>query len=125
MGASWKTTLSACVSAGASFVLFASQPPFSIHFAPWLSAIAMFAMVGGLTGLGIVAKDSDVTGGTVSQPGIPVAPVPPVVAAPAPPVPPTATTGFGSTTMASGAMLGHGVIPPAPASATVTTNKKW
>ena len=57
-----------------------------------------------------------------------VVPTPPQsgdVAAPAPPVPPTATTGFGSTTMASGAMLGHGVIPPAPASATVTTNKKW
>jgi hypothetical protein len=78
MGASWKTTLSAAVSAGASFVLFASQPPFSIHFPSWLAAIAMFAMVGGLAGLGIVAKDSDVTGGTVVQPGIPVAPVTPV-----------------------------------------------
>ena len=81
MGASWKTTVSAAVSAGASFVLFASQPPFAIHFPAWVAALAMFAMVGGLASLGINAKDSNVTGGTVVQPGIPVAPMP--VATPA------------------------------------------
>jgi hypothetical protein len=82
MGASWKSTVSALVSAAGMFVIFASAPPYNVHFPISISALAGFMALGGLAGLGIVAKDSDVTGGTVSQPGIPVAPVPPVVAAP-------------------------------------------
>jgi len=46
----------------------------------------ILAMVGGLASLGINAKDSNVTGGTVVQPGIPVAPVPTAVSPPTPSV---------------------------------------
>jgi hypothetical protein len=73
IGANQKTTISAGISAAASFVMFASQPPLSIQFPQWMTAVAMFAMVGGLAALGINAKDSNVTGGSVVQPGIPVA----------------------------------------------------
>lgn len=91
MGKSWKTTVSAGISAAAAFVLFAGQPPISIHFPVWLTAIAAFLMAGGLAALGINAKDSQVTGGSVVQLGIPVAavvqPVAPLVAAPVAPAP--------------------------------------
>jgi hypothetical protein len=70
IGANQKTTISAAVSAAASFVLFASQPPLSIHFPQWIAAVAMFAAVGGLAALGINAKDSHVTGGDVQQAGL-------------------------------------------------------
>jgi len=73
IGANQKTTVSAVISAAAAFVMFASQPPFSIHFPTWVSAMAMFLMVGGLASLGVNAKDSNVTGGSVVQPGIAVA----------------------------------------------------
>jgi len=67
------------------FVIFASAAPYNVHFPVWISALAAFMAVGGLASLGINAKDSSVTGGTVVQPGIPVAPVPPATA-PAPAV---------------------------------------
>ena len=73
IGANQKTTVSAAISAAAAFVMFASQPPFSIHFPTWVTAMAMFLMVGGLASLGVNAKDSNVTGGSVVQPGIAVA----------------------------------------------------
>lgn len=57
-------------------MLFLSQPPFSMHFPVWVSGVAAFVITGGLAALGINAKDKNVTGGSVSQPGIPVAPVP-------------------------------------------------
>ena len=73
IGPNQRTTISAAISAAASFVMFSSQPPFSIHFPQWVSALAMFLMVGGLASLGVNAKDSNVTGGSVVQPGVPVA----------------------------------------------------
>ena len=62
---SWKTTLTSAISAGAAFVLFAQQLNY-IAFPKWAMAIAMFTMAGGLAGLGVTAKDSNVTGGTVA-----------------------------------------------------------
>ncbi len=59
-----KTTIAAVISAGASFVLFA-VPLHLITVPNWVTAVALFAQVGGLAGLGIVAKDYNVTGGTV------------------------------------------------------------
>jgi len=79
IGASWRSTLSACVSVAGMFIIFASAPPYNLHFPVAISALAQFAFLGGLASLGINAKDSGVTGGTIVQPGIPVAPVPPVV----------------------------------------------
>ena len=88
MGASWKSTVSALVSAAGMFVIFASAPPYSVHFPVWISALAGFMALGGLAALGINSKDSDVTGGTIVQPGIPVAAVQPgAPAAPAKPAP--------------------------------------
>ncbi len=61
---SYKTTVMALISAGASFVLFSSQLHM-ITYPMWAVAVAMFAQVGGLAALGIVAKDYNATGGTV------------------------------------------------------------
>ena len=74
IGASWRSTVSACVSAAGMFVIFASAPPYSVHFPVAVSSLAGFMALGGLASLGINAKDSGVTGGTIVQPGIPVAP---------------------------------------------------
>jgi len=76
LGPNWRTTVGGWTSAASAFVLFAANPPFSIHWPAWLSALATFSMVGGLAAVGMAAKDRNVTGGSVSQPGIPVAPVP-------------------------------------------------
>lgn len=57
MFTNWKTTLTGVLSAAASFVLFAQ----SLHYAtfpPIVNALAAFALVGGLAGLGITAKDA-------------------------------------------------------------------
>lgn len=59
---SYKTTILGLISAAASFVLFAHG---SIPMPTWLTTVAQFAMVGGLAGFGIVAKDYNATGGTV------------------------------------------------------------
>ena len=61
-----KTTIAAVISAGASFVLFA-VPLHLITVPNWVTAVALFAQVGGLAGLGIVAKDYNQTGGTVGM----------------------------------------------------------
>lgn len=61
--ASYKTTILGLVSAGASFVLFAHG---TIAMPAWLTTLAQFAIVGGLAGFGIVAKDYNATGGTVA-----------------------------------------------------------
>ena len=57
---SWKSTLAGIFTAFFAFVLFSpelfSQPQ-------WLVPLAKFAVVGGLAGLGIVAKDYNATGG--------------------------------------------------------------
>jgi hypothetical protein len=67
MGTSWKTTLSALASTVGMFVLFSASPPYSIVWPMWVSALAGFMALGGLAGLGINAKDSQVTGGTIVQ----------------------------------------------------------
>jgi len=61
MGPNWKTSLSAIVSAAASFVLFSSMS----HMIDWpqsVLAIAAFAGAGGLVAFGVSAKDYNVTG---------------------------------------------------------------
>lgn len=57
----WKTTVTGAVSAMASFILFAESAHY-ISFPTWAVAVAGFAQVGGLTFLGIVGKDYNVTG---------------------------------------------------------------
>jgi hypothetical protein len=54
------------------FVIFTSAPPYNVHFPVVVSALAQFMFLGGLASLGINAKDSEVTGGSIVQPGIPV-----------------------------------------------------
>jgi NAD/NADP transhydrogenase alpha subunit len=78
LGANWKTSLSGLIAAAGAFVLFAAAPPYSVHFPTWITAAAGFIAAGGLAAMGLAAKDNNVTGGSVVQPGIPVAPVPPV-----------------------------------------------
>jgi hypothetical protein len=82
LGANWKTSLSGIVAMLGAFVFFASQPPYNVHFPPLVMAAAGFVAAGGFLSASFFAKDRDVTGGTVVQPGIPVAPVP---VAPTPP----------------------------------------
>ena len=77
--ANWKTTLAGALASGAALIMFLGQPPYNVHIPAWLMGTAAFVLVGGIGGLGLAAKDSNVTGGTKVQPGIPVAPVPPVV----------------------------------------------
>lgn len=61
---SYKTTITAIISAAASFVLF-SQELHYIQYPQWVMGVAMFSLVGGLSAFGIVAKDYNATGGTV------------------------------------------------------------
>ena len=63
---SWKTTVSAIVSAAGAFVLFANQS-FHIIFPQIVLALASFIMLGGLVSLGVNGKDNNVTGGTRQQ----------------------------------------------------------
>ena len=63
---SWKTTLIGLVSAAAGFVAF--SPALFVKW-PWVNEVAKYIMVGGLAGLGLAAKDTDRTGGTVLQAG--------------------------------------------------------
>jgi hypothetical protein len=51
----WKTTACGLVAAAAGFVVF--SPDLFRHW-PWVLALAKYVMVGGLAGVGIVAKDS-------------------------------------------------------------------
>jgi len=59
MTGSWKSTTVGAVTAFFAFVLFSPE-----LFAQWpaLIALSKFAVVGGLAGLGIVAKDYNVSG---------------------------------------------------------------
>jgi hypothetical protein len=61
MKGSYKTTIAACISAGASFVLFAQSAGY-VHFAPIVMALSAFAQIGGLAAFGVVAKDYNVSG---------------------------------------------------------------
>ena len=69
---SWKTTVTSWISAGGSFVLFATQLNLLV-FPKWILVLAMFAAVGGLAQFGISAKDADMTGGQRGQPSSPSA----------------------------------------------------
>jgi hypothetical protein len=50
---SWRTTACGLVSAFCAFVQFSPE----LHWPPVVMAIAKFAVVGGLAGLGIAARD--------------------------------------------------------------------
>ena len=63
---SWKTTTAALISAGASLLQFLHSGHY-IDLPPVVAGIIAFTQIGGVAGLGIMAKDSDVTGGTVAQ----------------------------------------------------------
>ncbi len=63
-GKNWKTMVCGLVAAFFSYVLF---DPDTFHGMPWLVTLAKFAMVGGLAGLGLTAKDYNVTGGSKTQ----------------------------------------------------------
>ena len=63
----WMPTVSAVVSAVASYIPFAESGGFA-HFPPWVNGIAMFVQMGGLISLGITAKQYNVTGGSIGQP---------------------------------------------------------
>lgn len=62
---SWKTTVLGLLTAFFAFVVF--DP---VYFPSWLVALSKFAAVGGLAGLGILAKDHDTTGGSRTIPVI-------------------------------------------------------
>jgi len=59
MNTSWKTTVLGILTAFFAFVVFDPQ-----YFPLWLLSLAKFAAAGGLAGLGLVAKDHNMTGGT-------------------------------------------------------------
>ena len=48
----WKTTTTGLVTAFFGFVLFSPQ-----YFPPWVIDVAKYAVVGGLAGIGLLAKD--------------------------------------------------------------------
>ena len=66
----WKTTVFSIITAFFGFVLFDPQ-----WFPPIIVSVAKFGAAGGLLGLGLSAKDNNVTGGTVAQPTIANPPV--------------------------------------------------
>jgi hypothetical protein len=66
LNGSWKTTLLGLISAAFSYIAF-SPDDFANH--QWLVHLARFVAAGGLAGLGIAAKDYNVTGGTKQRPG--------------------------------------------------------
>lgn len=55
----WKSTMFGLITAAAGFVVFS---PDTFHNYPVVLSLAKYIMVGGLAGIGIVAKDKDVTG---------------------------------------------------------------
>jgi hypothetical protein len=62
---SWKSSLAALITAFFCFVLFDPQ-----WFPAIIISVAKFGAAGGLIGMGLFAKDFNVTGGTVSQPTV-------------------------------------------------------
>ena len=64
LGGSWKTTAFGLISAIAGFVILHPQY-FTAH--AYIVDIANYVLMGGLAGLGLAGKDSNVTGGTTLQ----------------------------------------------------------
>ena len=60
LGGSWKTTAFGIISAAAGFVILHPQY-FAAH--AYIVDIANYVLMGGLAGLGLAGKDSNVTGG--------------------------------------------------------------
>lgn len=58
----WKTTVSSLITAVAGFVLFSPE-----FFSPLAISVSKYIMAGGLVGMGLAAKDHNVTGGTKLQ----------------------------------------------------------
>jgi hypothetical protein len=63
---SWKTSLTGFISAAAGFVAFSPQ---LFQKYPMVMELAKYIMIGGMASIGILAKDSQVTGGTKLQDG--------------------------------------------------------
>lgn len=70
--ASWKTTVVGLLSTGSGLVLYLQQQHYA-NVPGWLLGIATFISIGGAAALGLVAKDSNVTGGNVGQASTPEA----------------------------------------------------
>ena|ERR1035438_8302524 len=84
LGASWKTSASGISGAVstvlllfAGFVSFASGPQYHIVFPAWVQALSGFigvtgglGLAGSIASLGLAAKDHNVTGGDIQQPGV-------------------------------------------------------
>ena len=71
LSGSWKTTAFGLVSAAAGFIILHPQY-FTAH--AYIVDIANYVLMGGLAGMGITGKDSNVTGGskpnTVNDPAV-------------------------------------------------------
>lgn len=65
MAANWKSTVVGLVTAIAAFVEF---DPSLFGGKQWIISLSKFIMIGGFAALGLVAKDRNVTGGTVANP---------------------------------------------------------
>lgn len=59
MTGSYKSTLAGAFTAFFGFVLFS---PENFMAYPWLIALAKYAFLGGLAGMGILSKDFDISG---------------------------------------------------------------
>ena len=73
LGPNWRTSLSGYIGTGAGLVFFLHQAPFSVAMPAWLVGTAAFVTAGGAVAFARNAKDKQVTGGLIAQPGIPVA----------------------------------------------------
>jgi hypothetical protein len=63
----WMTTVAGIVSGCASLILFLHLGGFVV-FPHWVMGLVAFIQAGGTMSLGIVAKQYNMTGGTVGQP---------------------------------------------------------
>ena len=62
---SWRTTLSGLITAVAGFVVV--EPSLFQTQHPYIFALSKYVMVGGFAAIGLFAKDSVVTGGSVAN----------------------------------------------------------
>ena len=69
LGPNWRTSLSGYIGTGAALVFFLHQAPFSVAMPAWLVGTAAFVTAGGAVAFARNAKDKQVTGGDIQQPG--------------------------------------------------------